>query len=1021
MMTRNRKRAAPPRKEPGKRAKRSGDEAEFVATNTPEIDDSEAQDKENAAGMVLRSRSRSKPRKMWADYEHQESDEDEYGNETSGTAGKRMKRKPSKVNLLSTGNAEAAPSRGPRATKPNSQALPRQQNNKRTREDDDPADEPAVKILRLSRQNSGKEAVEPELDDEAAAASLMGLADIFLSAASKAAEIKPESREPAQDTRRAVQPGPSAAGMAHKSHGVPPVNPPPHPLSHPGYPQTVQTLSHMAAHAAAQNAHHPANVKSEILKEEEHSDALLSDPPRFPAFDLGQAAVHPTVNPTLPNSKQRTYKRGATHVATAYYIFYHQRYLALQNMAKPENYARQLAYNVNMDPTYEAKLLVGKVEKVKQQSGANPGPTGSSNGGNIANHASSYVVKYPAEQQPYGVQYQSPATTSTQHQQMASWPLAGRMPSIQSGQGELPSGTPGVLSPFPRIDGRTQQPLPPPAHLVGPYGYAMRPDTYNLGTPSHPSLSHYETLAPLKDAPMKSGVGSGNAGGGNGGASGPGMPHSHVSSLNTLLSNPPSDKVGRNPPPPRSPALSSPQMNVTSPPSTVSMQSTGTAPTKARLEALLDRTDSGMERKISGLFPKIINVSSEEVTFDTVRVNPSLTTNSNFPIKHLTNPCSDSRDEGQFKQQFSIEFPEFKDHRVATDVKSHDKPDALESTREASKVGNSSDGRDNDSRNSAPTPGRHLEGGEKTSPFRADFPTPIQLSESELGQKEATLPRPPESLRDTDGSSSGNSDTPGKTKQEPQKHFSGFIDHLVLKHAFPDYYEKHKGGLDSKKESNTNTGFLPSKPEPNIESRGEGEIVNQSSNPQQLEVDKVAAEDCGQEQSQPPSSTNNSNVQSCTDSVPDIPQTDTPDGGSRKIYSTNNTNNSTDNPDSVAGKEDSGVSFRWMDQPPRSNSPDDSRFQRTEQREEKQQAANQQSGGGTDEQQFQPKSQDPDGSEIVNGSVSPTWNSEKNGMAVNAEDGNSNIPVREGGEADSGDEEGALPVSSDRQTTNRLT
>lgn len=55
--------------------------------------------------------------------------------------------------------------------------------------------------------------------------------------------------------------------------------------------------------------------------------------------------------------EQRTWKRCATHVAIAYYIFYRQRQQLLQHLAVTNPPLAQKMAPYAMDPTYDARLL----------------------------------------------------------------------------------------------------------------------------------------------------------------------------------------------------------------------------------------------------------------------------------------------------------------------------------------------------------------------------------------------------------------------------------------------------------------------------------------------------------------------------------------------------------------------------------------------------------------------------------------------------------------------------------------
>lgn len=67
--------------------------------------------------------------------------------------------------------------------------------------------------------------------------------------------------------------------------------------------------------------------------------------------------VLPKSTPVVQQPEQRTWKRCATHVAIAYYIFYRQRQQLLQHLAVTNPPLAQKMAPYAMDPTYDARLL----------------------------------------------------------------------------------------------------------------------------------------------------------------------------------------------------------------------------------------------------------------------------------------------------------------------------------------------------------------------------------------------------------------------------------------------------------------------------------------------------------------------------------------------------------------------------------------------------------------------------------------------------------------------------------------
>ena len=85
--------------------------------------------------------------------------------------------------------------------------------------------------------------------------------------------------------------------------------------------------------------------------------------------------VLPKTAPAPPPTEQRTWKRCATHVAIAYYIFYRQRQQLLQHLAVTNPPLAQKMAPYAMDPTYDARLLKERsmeMAKRKQQMIAPP-------------------------------------------------------------------------------------------------------------------------------------------------------------------------------------------------------------------------------------------------------------------------------------------------------------------------------------------------------------------------------------------------------------------------------------------------------------------------------------------------------------------------------------------------------------------------------------------------------------------------------------------------------------------------
>ena len=79
----------------------------------------------------------------------------------------------------------------------------------------------------------------------------------------------------------------------------------------------------------------------------------FTEPPYFPS--LRTEASSSSINPVLVfNDRKISYKRNATHVAIAYYIFYQQRYAQAQQSKDGTN---RSPISLSLDPTHDARVL----------------------------------------------------------------------------------------------------------------------------------------------------------------------------------------------------------------------------------------------------------------------------------------------------------------------------------------------------------------------------------------------------------------------------------------------------------------------------------------------------------------------------------------------------------------------------------------------------------------------------------------------------------------------------------------
>ena len=133
---------------------------------------------------------------------------------------------------------------------------------------------------------------------------------------------------------------PPMGTLNNPTSSLPPQIPPPMQAI-PQLPQPATSLPQSQPQSQAVSAPPAADAAS------------FEQPPYFPAFRAETPSS--SINPVLVfNDRKITYKRNATHVAIAYYIYYQQRY-HLAKQAKDQKSPSPIT--LSLDPTHDARML----------------------------------------------------------------------------------------------------------------------------------------------------------------------------------------------------------------------------------------------------------------------------------------------------------------------------------------------------------------------------------------------------------------------------------------------------------------------------------------------------------------------------------------------------------------------------------------------------------------------------------------------------------------------------------------
>jgi hypothetical protein len=289
-------------------------------SDTSKNKDNSSDGADEAKKMVLRSATNSIRNKKWsedvdeAEYELDSDGEDtDYGN--SSKRGESRGRETRKVGRASTRQANApynTRSRNPRSTR------------KDSADQDDSFEEAEPKSVSTSASRKRTRAsIEPKQQDgaangsdesafeDAAVSSLLGLAEasIFLldqrePKRQKTEGVK-ESKKGTTDTARSPDQSLVSPAKVREDKKKPSQSP---------------TSTPVATTPVKQQ-------QGEELYDFETARNYVTSPPYFTALKGGAPASLKNINPNITfNGRQRNYRRCSTHVAIAYYIFYHQKY-----------------------------------------------------------------------------------------------------------------------------------------------------------------------------------------------------------------------------------------------------------------------------------------------------------------------------------------------------------------------------------------------------------------------------------------------------------------------------------------------------------------------------------------------------------------------------------------------------------------------------------------------------------------------------------------------------------------------
>ena len=148
----------------------------------------------------------------------------------------------------------------------------------------------------------------------------------------------------------------ASSSLTSSSPSPSPVPPPPTPAP-PAAAAASVGPSRNRPPAAAKAAPPPPPPRNKPRKETWTAASPVRPQKAAPAAPMQSRMVLPKSAPATQQPEQRTWKRCATHVAIAYYIFYRQRQQLLQHLAVTNPPLAQKMAPYAMDPTYDARLL----------------------------------------------------------------------------------------------------------------------------------------------------------------------------------------------------------------------------------------------------------------------------------------------------------------------------------------------------------------------------------------------------------------------------------------------------------------------------------------------------------------------------------------------------------------------------------------------------------------------------------------------------------------------------------------
>jgi hypothetical protein len=327
-------------------------------SDTSKNKDNSSDGGDEAKKMVLRSATNSIRNKKWsedvdeAEYEVDSDGEDtDYGNSSRrGESRARETRKGGRAISRQTNAHYNTRSRNPRYTR------------KDNADQDDSFEEAEPKSMSTSGsrkrtrasieskpQDSAANGSDESAFEEAAVSSLLGLAEasIFLLDQREPKRQKTEGTKESKKADSTRSPDQSlvspAKGREEKKK----------PAQSPTSPTATTTPVKQ-------------QTQGEELYDFETARNYVTAPPHFTALKGNGSSSLKNINPNITfNGRQRNYRRCSTHVAIAYYIFYHQKYSFLT--APPNvNFTQKYLQPFSLDPTYEARVAKERSEHFRR-------------------------------------------------------------------------------------------------------------------------------------------------------------------------------------------------------------------------------------------------------------------------------------------------------------------------------------------------------------------------------------------------------------------------------------------------------------------------------------------------------------------------------------------------------------------------------------------------------------------------------------------------------------------------------